>query len=394
MKKNKLHLTLTLLFSIGFVLPILAQGIKFQKGSWEEIKAISKMQHKPIFIDFGAVWCVPCRYLSQNIFPEKAAGDFYNKNFICIQVDVEKGEGIMLADKYNVGGLPTLIFTNPREKVIYRITGAMNVSELINKGKIALTHQEDSSELKAKYLKNELNQKDLYRYLLIVKMKGNRNELNKVLDNYVTRYPDVNMDMFNTIIDNVNTINTKAFNFLEKHRNEFATLVGKDTVKDFIRKMYIKNVGFKNYDDELDYKAAIAQLDYKIHLTEEEELNISTDYYYKIKDKKGYLAAASQLAKKYDQKNSEALSLLIGGTSAFHLTKDDLLMVKSWAERALSLKNNAVNALSLAIIYKNLKNKKLALKYIDLALQNSIRDKDHEEVHIEAFKKQIENAEY
>ena len=46
------------------------------------------------------------------------------------------------------------------------------------------------------------------------------------------------------------------------------------------------------------------------------------------------------------------------------------------------------------MVYKSLKNKEQALKYINQALENSLRDKDNEEGHLAVFKKQIEYAAY
>ena len=96
------------------------------------------------------------------------------------------------------------------------------------------------------------------------------------------------------------------------------------------------------------------------------------------------------MASKYYFNDDEALSLLIGGFIGLNMTQNDILTVKSWAERALALKNNSVNAISLAVVYKSLGNKEQALKYVNIAYENSLRDKDNEEGHLAVFKKQIE----
>lgn len=392
--KKRLWLCCVILINTTLVYKTNAQGIKFNYGEWEEVKAEAKAQNKLIFVDFGTVWCAPCRYMQQNIFPQKDVGDFYNKNFICVTVDAEKGEGIMLARKYKVGGFPTLIFADAEEKVIYRVDSSLNVAELIKQGEIALTPRNDYAELNTKYLKDELNKSDLYRYLLIVKTKGNARQLNEVLEKYVVLFPDVSINTFNAIAENVRNPDSKAFNFVEQHCDEFGKVAGKDKVDGFIRKTYINDANYKNYKSEEDYVAAINSLKLKINLTEYEELTIANNHYYQSNDRDRFMAGASILAAKYDNNDEGALSLLIGGSFRFNLTKDGLLIVKSWAERALALNNNSVNALSLAMVYKSLKNKEQALKYINQALENSLRDKDNEEGHLAVFKKQIEDEAY
>ena len=278
--------------------------------------------------------------------------------------------------------------------MIYRVDSALSVDELIAQGKTALTPRDDYAGLKAKYGKNELNKDDLYRYLLIVKTKGDARELNDVLEKYIALAPDINLHMFNIIVDNVRSPDSKAFAFLEGHREEFGKIAGMDKVEDFIRDTYIRDATYKKYKTEDDYTATIDRLRRNIHLTRQEELNIAGNYYYGMGDENAYMRVSAELAAKYDSNDEAALSRLIGGSFRFHLTQDELLVVKSWAERALDIRNNSVNALALAMIYKDLKNKEQALKYINQSLENSLRDKDNEEGHLAVFKKQIEDATY
>ena len=59
---------------------------------------------KPVFVDFWAEWCGPCRMVGPVV--EELAGDYEGKvNFVKVNVD-QAGE---LASKYNVFSIPTLI---------------------------------------------------------------------------------------------------------------------------------------------------------------------------------------------------------------------------------------------------------------------------------------------
>jgi len=59
---------------------------------------------KPVFVDFWAEWCGPCRMVGPVV--EELAGDYEGKvNFVKVNVD-QAGE---LASKYNIFSIPTLI---------------------------------------------------------------------------------------------------------------------------------------------------------------------------------------------------------------------------------------------------------------------------------------------
>ena len=85
----------------------------FNEGkSFKEILAMAVEQNKPVFIDCYTSWCGPCKQMATNVFPQKAAGDYFNTKFVCWKIDMEKGEGPELAKKYDVQAYPTFLILN------------------------------------------------------------------------------------------------------------------------------------------------------------------------------------------------------------------------------------------------------------------------------------------
>ncbi|MBS3926286.1 MAG: thioredoxin [Nitrosarchaeum sp.] len=72
----------------------------------------------PVFVDFWAEWCGPCRMVSPVV--EELANDYQGKvKFVKVNVD----EANELASKYNVFSIPTLaIFKNG--KIVSQKSGA------------------------------------------------------------------------------------------------------------------------------------------------------------------------------------------------------------------------------------------------------------------------------
>ena len=107
-----------------FSLSVSAQGIKFEHGSFAEALVKAKSENKLLFVDFYTTWCGPCKKMSKTIFTQDEVGAFFNKNFISLKVDAEKGEGPELAKKYEVKGFPTMIFFNGDGSENKRLVGA------------------------------------------------------------------------------------------------------------------------------------------------------------------------------------------------------------------------------------------------------------------------------
>ena len=115
------------------------EGIKFVEENWVKAKAEAKKQNKLIFLDAYTTWCGPCKMLKRNTFPDKAAGEFFNKNFINVALDMEKGDGPAVADTYQVDAYPTLIITDADGNLVTLTKGYIDAKQLIEFGKHGLS---------------------------------------------------------------------------------------------------------------------------------------------------------------------------------------------------------------------------------------------------------------
>jgi thioredoxin-related protein len=113
-------------------------GIQFIESDWNKALAEAKKQNKLIFLDAYASWCGPCKLLKKNTFPDKEVGKYFNVNFINVAVDMEKGDGPALLQKYGVNAFPTLIITDADGKIITYTKGYIEPKELIKFGEFGL----------------------------------------------------------------------------------------------------------------------------------------------------------------------------------------------------------------------------------------------------------------
>lgn len=113
-------------------------GIRFFSGSWQQVLAEAKRQHKPIFVDFYTAWCPPCKRMAKEAFPNPAIGEKFNESFINYQVDAEVGEGFVLARQYTVGSYPTALYITPAGELVHRSVGYGGVNAMIQQANLVL----------------------------------------------------------------------------------------------------------------------------------------------------------------------------------------------------------------------------------------------------------------
>lgn len=110
-------------------------GIHFESLSFDEAIQKAKKENKLIFLDAYAVWCGPCKMMDRTTFKSEEVGKVFNKNFINIKIDMEKGEGPNIAKKYQVRAYPTMMLINAEGKVEKRILGAVGDTQLLSEVK-------------------------------------------------------------------------------------------------------------------------------------------------------------------------------------------------------------------------------------------------------------------
>ncbi len=101
--------------------------------SMESIEQSIKTGDKPVMIDFYADWCAQCKELDKYTYTDPEVVEMSNK-FNNIKVDLTK-ENSAITDKFDIKGLPVVIFMNSDGKEIkeLRVTGFLKPEEFMKK---------------------------------------------------------------------------------------------------------------------------------------------------------------------------------------------------------------------------------------------------------------------
>lgn len=205
--------------------------IKFETGSFEEVKAKAKRENKLIFVDAYTTWCGPCKWMAKSVFTNDTVADYFNTNFIATKIDMEKGEGIEFRKKYQVFCFPNLLFINSDGEVIHRRGGGMPPANFIAFAKEAQgttnTYQAFAKEFESK----KTDAQFLSNYLAYISKTCMPYE--EIVTSYFETQSQDQLSTrtnWNMFYNYVKSYNNKAFIFVSNNLPTFYNLYTKDSV--------------------------------------------------------------------------------------------------------------------------------------------------------------------
>lgn len=206
-------------------------GIDFFHGTWTEGVAKAKQENKKIFIDFFTEWCGPCLNMALTVFTLPEVGYEYNKNFVCMKIDAEKGEGVELAKRFGIRSYPSYIFVDPQtEKMIHRSGGNKPAADFIADIQGALNPELSSVYLAEKYASGNYDAKFLMDYIHYKKVSGSRDvkdDFNKLISMGCKLTDKKVWDLFCECVQGYDNPYIKQ---ISDNYSQFVSLFGKEAV--------------------------------------------------------------------------------------------------------------------------------------------------------------------
>ena len=177
-------LTLLLVLSQG----VSAQGISFlDNRPVADVLAQAKKENKMVFVDCYTTWCGPCKILAANVFPQKEVGEFFNLRFVSLKLDMEKGEGPVMAKKWDVGAYPTLIFMDSDGEVQFQLVGARDGKHLVDTVAYLLENNKPS-DTALRYKKGERSSQLVMDYIRELQQNRKNRTAEAVANDFVNNH--------------------------------------------------------------------------------------------------------------------------------------------------------------------------------------------------------------
>jgi thiol-disulfide isomerase/thioredoxin len=365
------------------------RSINFNETPWAEIQALAKRENKLIFLDAYASWCGPCKWMAANIFTNDTVADYYNKTFICAKIDMEKGEGITLSEKYQVRAYPTLLFIDTAGNMVHKKVGsARKIQDYIDMG---IKAQDPENRLSATLKKYESGSIDpAFMSLFLGNMEEAYMPIEEPLRKYFATQKNedlIKRENWKIIYRFCDNMNSPEFNYVISHENEFIQRYTKDSVQSMIYQVYSYEVN-KLFRTRPFQQAAWDNLIEQIRQSGFSGANmVVLDAQFNLLASKRDTTKLIELALKevnpvywndYSRLNNVAWQV-------FTMTKDKSILSKAaeWAKRSVELKEEPSNTDTYASILFMLGKKEEAMaaekRAIELAKKMKMPSANYEE---------------
>ncbi len=358
--------TLTLFISF-FSLYSFAQeqeGIKFLDAEFGEVLALAELEGKLVFVDAYTDWCGPCKKMDKEVFSQNEVSAYYNANFLSVKINMEKGEGIALAEKYLIFAYPSLLFVNYDGTVAHRYAGYQDQKGLLALGETALGGN-NLAALNQKYQGGERSPAFLLKYLQASFQGADGNHVN-ILEDYLATQSDWDTPEAKELIFNLlDNPNSKLFDRLVKNKASFDEVYGISTVTNKIQTLVYESLskGTTKLEDA-------DQLFSRAYPKEAKKLaaHYKMAYYQQKEDGKGYANAAIAYVKSFPNIGLEELNDISWGFYDIVEDKKSLKKALKWAKKSVQKDNSYLNNDTLASLYYKIGKSSKALKIANNAI--------------------------
>lgn len=345
------------------------EGMDFFTGSWEDVLTEARSKNKIIFLDAFATWCGPCKMMDRDVFTEKAVGDFFNEHFLNIQIDMEKGEGLALAQKYRVEAYPSLLFLDGQGQVVHRAIGYHSVPKFLELGHIALDPDRRFSSFRQRYEDGERDPAFLYNYAM-ASYEAMDDRQGEIAREYLATQSDwkseENMLFILTFVEKTDS---KMFEFLADNREAFEAQFGTQAVIDRIQNLIIQEAFAETSGPDALKKVDVLFERVYPEVAPQLSALFRLNYYQATRDIDQFARAAIDYFNQYPSDDAMELNNMAW---TFYELVDDKKMLKEalkWAQRSVTLNDQSFNNDTMAALYYKIGKKKKAIQAAEKAIR-------------------------
>lgn len=367
---------------LSFLCSTLYAQMTFEKGTWKEVLAKAQKENKPVFVDFYAVWCGPCKFMTKDVFTNPEVADYYNANFLAYKVDAEKEEQELVASA-QIDAYPSLFYYNPQGQLITKNVGALDAKGFKKFGEGVLDNMKALGELpalKAKYDQNPNDNELMTKYLNLLVQAQRYEEAEPLAKKYLAQLPDADLSKelaWNLIKQFVKSPESREYKYIAANQKVFFEKYGEDFQR------YLLGLVNEKLNDAVQTKSAKSLTDAKnIYYAaasmmdaskpkEYYETELDLHYFKTTQQWSDYYAVATKWIDKYNPDNfqelfEKAMTVAENSTEIVEVEK-----AKTWVEKLLTINQDALSYVGYAVVWEKLGNKEEAKKNAKIAAEKN-----------------------
>ena len=345
------------------------KSIKFIAEDFRAAMAQGAKKNKIVFIDAYTTWCGPCKLMDKSVFTDEKVLDFMNENFVNLKLDMERGDGQIVAQRYKVSAFPSFLFVNTEGELVHKGIGYQDADKFLSLASVALSDNQGLLAWSRKFENGERSPDFLKNYALQLAdvQDAKRADIAKL---YVKSQPNWknNNETLDFIFKFIETPDDTFFTLLSKNKTIFERRVSREAIE-LKRKNLIEEQLFdkKKLPTLARADSLLALVTDNKRALDSTERNYRMTYYRMKGDRNAYAQAAVNYFKKYDRNAGE-----LAETANTFLDQIDaktfLEKALKWAKRATRLEKISYHQFLVAQLYNKLKDKSAALKTADSAI--------------------------
>lgn len=242
MKNFKIYIGILLCLFLGEV-KAQDREVIFEDLYFKEALAKAKEQNKPLFLDAYTSWCGPCKMMLNTVFKENTVADFMNSHFICIKIDMEKGEGPALRNQFNINAFPTYILFDGEGNLQHRMVGASDGVNFMKKLEEGLNPETSLAGFHKRYESGERGKEFLMKYIRLLQGASEHAKLATIGRAYLETLTDderFTTESWRLYSDYyiAGGASGAPFQYIIDHKQRFVDIAGNDEVNDCLYGMF------------------------------------------------------------------------------------------------------------------------------------------------------------
>ena len=351
--------------ALAFFLTISGKGtaqITFQENvPFASVLEQAKKENKLIFMDCYTTWCGPCKWLVSNVFSDKKIAETYNAQFINFKSDMEKGEGLEIAKKYEIQMYPTLLWLNGEGEVVFKVVGTNTVEAFLE---FAANLKDDENQFPVMVKKFEAGNRnpEFLKKLANTASVGLYPNASTYIEEYLNTIPEEEWskaENINLLYNACKTFDSKTTKYILQNPTKFD-----ESSIEAIKSQCLDNELRDVLESKSEEKLNAFFLTIEKYASNRDEYKQTVElYFYRSV---GNRAKLNELTSKYLKTSKDANLLNEYAWERFENENDQALLKEAivWAERSVKLDKQYYNTDTLGQLYKKIGNNKKADKWL------------------------------